>query len=152
MHNSAQGASQSSDRSWIQPRVCVDIRLLREEVLEGVYTGSGFVKSPSIPNTSSAMSHSDSFLPISRALPPVIIFSVDQRSDWGFDVGIAVRRRLVMNIFSRALKYTKARFTCISVGSGTEAKSSTDTSSAMVPLTVADSGKGFLNIYASLAP
>jgi hypothetical protein len=73
----------------MQTKNCVGIRLVKEEVLEGVYAGNGFGKSPSIPNTTNAMSHSDSFLLISRAVL-VIIVSMDRRPDWGFDVGLGV--------------------------------------------------------------
>ena len=79
MHDRTQTASQRLDRPSTQTEHRVDIGLLTEEVLEGIYAGSGFGHSPSNPITSSALSPSDSSPAFPRPLSPAIIFNMDWR-------------------------------------------------------------------------
>ena len=147
--NQGRAASRSSEGTAILAKNTVDLRILTEEVLEGVYAGSGFGKGPSIARAGNVTSPSDSSVPISQALPPMIIVNMDWRSDWGFDIEPGAWRRLVMNIFGNALKYTETGFIRVSLESQKEIESTSGASSSVVTLSVADSGMGiskeFLN-------
>ena len=144
-----RAGSVSSGSLSTQKMLPVDLRVLTEEVLHGVYTGSGFGKSPSINNQRSIPPGSDSSLSVLQPVSPMIILNLDWRENWEFEIDPGAWRRLVMNIFGNALKYTEAGFVRISLESTDSKGSSRDTSPTMVTLIATDSGKGiskeFLN-------
>lgn len=135
--------SLTSDSQSIKREAPVDLCILTEEVLQGVYAGRRFGRGPS------GSLASDVSLPAPQLISPMVIVNFDWRENWRFGIHPGAWRRLVMNIFGNALKYTDAGFVRISLGSSVRKGSSNDASSSMVTLTVADSGKGisreFLN-------
>ena len=139
----------SPENSSIQVTDSVDLCVLAEEVVEGVYAGSAFGKSASTTRFRNPTPHSDFSLAIPIALSPMIVVSMEWRSNWEFAIDHGAWRRLVMNIVGNALKYTDSGFVRISLGSRDETDPLTGIISSVVILTVTDSGKGisqeFLN-------
>lgn len=121
----------------------VDLRILTEEVLQGLYTGSAFEKRQSISDRQSLSLVPDSSLSATRPVPPMIIADLFWQENWSFEIDPGAWRRLVMNIFGNSLKYTDTGFVRVALrSSDAKESSSDDTSSSTVTLTILDSGKG----------
>lgn len=136
------GSPASSDTLSTQGRPAVDLCLLTEEVIEGVYTGSGYGQRHSIGKQSLATPALDPTPSISQDLSPMIIINMEWRSDWALDIDPGAWRRLVMNIFGNALKYTEKGFVRIDLGNRDGSKSMGHGAPSTVRFTVTDSGKG----------
>jgi signal transduction histidine kinase len=139
--------SFSRDR-LLQESIPVDLRLLTEEVIEGVYVGNCFAKSSPM-NKDILLVSGQSPPTKSQASAPMIILDLEPRSNWALDIDPGAWRRLIMNIFGNALKYTETGFIRVSLKSSDDVQSADGISSSMVTLTVTDTGKGisqeFLN-------
>jgi signal transduction histidine kinase len=139
----------------------LDISAVIEEVLEGVFAGFEFnglsslgladmtkshAQGPKdgngkvLPTAEPQRSHSDDSLNI--------ILDMDFRDQWKFPTVPGTWRRLTMNIFGNALKYTRsgyikiklqARGIALPIDSGSKASSNDRT---MVTMTISDSGQG----------
>jgi signal transduction histidine kinase len=114
----------------------LDISVLSEEVIESVYAGFRVTKhafaSPADRHLSkTAMDH-----------PVVVIMDIAQRQYTGFDVDPGALRRILMNLFSNAMKYTKSGFIMVTIGIDDGiAPRKTQPSSNLI-FKVVDSGKG----------
>jgi signal transduction histidine kinase len=144
--NQQNDFSFSRDR-MLQESISVDLRVLTEEVIEGVYVGNCFAKSSSM-NKDALMVSGHSPQTKSQTSAPMIILDLESRSNWALDIDPGAWRRLIMNIFGNALKYTETGFIRVSLKSS-DVQSAKGISSSMVTLTVTDTGKGisqeFLN-------
>jgi signal transduction histidine kinase len=143
--------NQPGDFSFSQDRILqesipIDLRMLTEEVIEGVYLGSCFAKGSPINKNVLMVSSPQKE---SHTSAPMIILHLEPRSNWALDIDPGAWRRLIMNIFGNALKYTQVGFIRISLESSDDVRSAHDISSSIVTLTVTDTGKGisqeFLN-------
>lgn len=104
-----------------------DISKLTEEVVDSVYAGRNRTKP----------TNDNSFLQTAV----VVILDVSWQPDWHFKINVGAFRRILMNLFSNALKYTDAGFVKVAVtlddGLPHEGQSQ-----QILRLTVTDSGKG----------
>jgi signal transduction histidine kinase len=145
--NQPNDFSFSRDRI-LQESISVDLRVLTEEVIEGVYVGNCFSKSSPM-NKDVLMVSGHSPQTKSQASAPMIILDLEPCSNWALDIDPGAWRRLIMNIFGNALKYTETGFIRVSLQSSDDVQSADGISSSTVTLTVADTGKGisqeFLN-------
>lgn len=141
----------------------LDVSAVIEEVLEGVFAGFEYngLSSEGLADTtkSSARDASQLASPAVEHSGPshdalVVILDIDFRDNWKFPTVPGTWRRLTMNLFGNALKYTRAGYIKIkleakSIPSGSSSIFSKGIASTMVTLTVSDSGKGmspeFLN-------
>ncbi|KAK0114690.1 hypothetical protein ONS95_014175 [Cadophora gregata] len=136
----------------------LDVSAVIEEVLEGVYAGFEFngLSSEGLADTTKSRSK-DTGSTEQRANTPTdelvvsqdkvtVIIDIDFKDQWKFPTVPGTWRRLTMNIFGNALKYTPAGFVKIKLEAHPIAPEAGSKSSAadrtMVTLTVTDSGKG----------
>jgi signal transduction histidine kinase len=130
----------------------VQLDSILEEVVESVFAGHSFYHHPR------AQSHNetDSGYSMSISLPTkqvTIIFDIQEATDWTFLTSSGCWRRILMNLFGNALKYTPSGFIYvglkasphdrqISDGSADSTASEGQNSQRLVTLTVKDTGKG----------
>ncbi|KAI9052345.1 hypothetical protein LZ554_003695 [Drepanopeziza brunnea f. sp. 'monogermtubi'] len=132
----------------------LDVSAVIEEVLEGVYSGFEFngLASEGLADTTRSrtrdVDHAKDTADnvVHRELPTVII-DVDFRSQWKFPTVPGTWRRLTMNIFGNALKYTpsgyiKVKISAHAMADDLHTKKAGAVERTMVTLTVTDSGKG----------
>jgi len=136
----------------------LDVSAVIEEVLEGVYAGFEFngLSSEGLADTTKSRTK-DTGSTEQRAHSPTeehivsqdrltVIIDIDSRDQWKFPTVPGTWRRLTMNIFGNALKYTPAGFIKIKLEAHPIApepgSKSSSTERTMVTLTVTDSGKG----------
>lgn len=110
------------------PDPLTNIWILTEEVIDSVYAGRTMNTSFEPNNT-----------------PIVVIEDIASNANWNFEINVGAYRRVLMNLFSNALKYTDSGFVnmALSLSPGTKLKDSGHRkSSSELHLTVSDSGKG----------
>jgi two-component sensor histidine kinase len=92
------GKSRDTTKNEIQ-----DLRALTEEVIDSVYAGRRSWK------TKETIIQADinSFVP---NVAPIIIMDIAWLESWRFDIDDGAWRRILMNLFSNAVKYTKRGF------------------------------------------
>ncbi|KAF2085461.1 hypothetical protein K490DRAFT_46548 [Saccharata proteae CBS 121410] len=122
----------------------VDLAALTEEVVEAIFAGHTWGAS------GSALSHPPAYSMVS--LPPDgvnqnprrvrIILDIPHRSNWRFTTQHGAWRRVVMNIFGNAMKYTKQGFIRVSLHTSPQTSDDEDRPPAKVVLRVLDSGIG----------
>lgn len=115
--------------------VCV----LSEEVVESIYAGRSINK-----RTFDAGYRQKGDRPPSGSLssPVTIIMDVNYHPSWKFEIDAGAWRRILMNLFSNALKYTTAGFVQVSLQVESDALSRSKKSRSILTLRVKDSGKG----------
>ncbi|KAH7418494.1 putative sensor protein gacS [Cadophora sp. MPI-SDFR-AT-0126] len=114
-----------------------DICILSEEVIESIYAGQGVSKKalglaghrrhPSVGSSES---------------PITVIVDIQWRPNWTFEIDAGAWRRIIMNLFSNAMKYTKAGFVNIAIEVEEDVASHSKKSRANIVLKIKDSGKG----------
>ncbi|PVH76709.1 hypothetical protein DL98DRAFT_283823 [Cadophora sp. DSE1049] len=136
----------------------LDVSAVIEEVLEGVYAGFEFngLSSEGLADTTKSRTK-DTGSTEQQARSPTeehsvpqdrltVIIDIDFKDQWKFPTVPGTWRRLTMNIFGNALKYTPAGFIKIKLEAHPIApepgSKSGVTDRTMVTLTVTDSGKG----------
>ena len=141
----------------------LDVSAVIEEVLEAVFAGFEFnglsslgladmtkshAQSPAAMPGVGIVLHTDVPQGSTSNEPPIIILDMGFRKQWKFPTISGTWRRLMMNIFGNALKYTRSGHIKINLEARNIA-SSIDTGSktamgekTMVTLTVSDSGQG----------
>jgi signal transduction histidine kinase len=131
---------------------CENIAVLAEEVVEGVCLGHSYGRSTSRPSHSSAQSRAGSSVlstpsdePSDMCSDVEVIVDIEE-GDWIYRTQPGALRRIIMNIFGNAMKYTenghiKVRLETVQA---TEKATGTrsNTSGELVVLTVSDTGKG----------
>jgi signal transduction histidine kinase len=127
----------------------LDLSLLVEEVVESTLAGYDFSQSDSMvkPKAFTPLppvelrSSSPSRHALGRANGNVkVILDIDWRKDWMFSLQPGAWRRIVMNLFGNAVKYTKEGSVCVSLKSIPNV--SKQDNRPLVILTVSDTGKG----------
>lgn len=119
----------------------VDISILSEEVIESVYAGFRVTKhafgSPADRHLSkTAMDN-----------PVAVIMDIAQRQYTGFDVDPGALRRILMNLFSNSMKYTKTGFIMITIGIEDGIAPRKMQPSSNLIFKISDSGKGISQEY-----
>ncbi|KAE9379000.1 hypothetical protein N431DRAFT_540697 [Stipitochalara longipes BDJ] len=120
-----------------------DICILSEEVIESIYAGQKISKKAFSPGQ---------FRPPSigwKESPVTVIVDIDWRPNWTFEIDAGAWRRILMNLFSNAMKYTSQGFVKISLELEDDVSSRSKKPRSNLTLRVHDSGKGisqeFLN-------
>ncbi|KAH7369618.1 hypothetical protein BKA65DRAFT_2440 [Rhexocercosporidium sp. MPI-PUGE-AT-0058] len=136
----------------------LDVSAVIEEVLEGVYAGFEFngLSSEGLADTTKSRTK-DNVTVDQRSQTPTdeygvskdlltVIIDIDFKDQWKFPTVPGTWKRLTMNIFGNALKYTTAGFIKIKLEAHPIAHEPGSKSGAgdrtMVTLTISDSGKG----------
>lgn len=119
-----------------------DLGIVTEEVIEAVFAGSSYV--PVVGrNTDAGSSTSDSgseSTTVTKRKACYIVLDMSNEHDWVYCFPIGSWRRIVMNIFGNAVKYTETGHIYVSLRSH---ESSTATGApTTVMLTITDSGLG----------
>ncbi|KAH6719721.1 putative sensor protein gacS [Leptodontidium sp. MPI-SDFR-AT-0119] len=114
-----------------------DICILSEEVIESIYAGQGVSKKAlglaghrrhaSVGNSDAAVT---------------VIVDIQWRPNWTFEIDAGAWRRIIMNLFSNSMKYTKAGFVNITIEVEEDVASHSRKSRANLLLKIKDSGKG----------
>jgi signal transduction histidine kinase len=127
----------------------MDLSLLVEEVVDSTLVGHDFGRSKSLVELKfqsqlpSSETQSSSQLRDAPALTigsVKVIMDIDWQLSWEFSLQPGAWRRIVMNLFGNALKYTKDGYVSVSLKS-MESVSKSDTRPLAI-LTVSDTGKG----------
>lgn len=114
-----------------------DICILSEEVIESIYAGQ------SVSKKALGLAGHRRHASVGSSDPPVtVIVDVQHRPNWTFEIDAGAWRRVLMNIFSNAMKYTKAGFVKISMEMDEDVSSHKSRNRANLLLKVKDSGKG----------
>ncbi|KAG9234274.1 putative sensor protein gacS, partial [Amylocarpus encephaloides] len=113
-----------------------DILTLSEEVIESIYAGHSVGKPALSPS-----SHRSSFI-ASKEHAVNVITEFKYHPNWTFEIDPGAWSRILMNLFSNALKYTKTGFVKISMHVESEGVARSKKSRNNLVLKVRDSGKG----------
>ncbi|KAJ5033094.1 hypothetical protein NUH16_003224 [Penicillium rubens] len=133
----------------------VELDAVLEEVAECVFAGYCFYNNPQAPPPALTESSSRSAGQTSKADPVgprasqvTVIFDIEPDTEWDFYTHAGAWRRILMNIFGNALKYTHAGYIYLGLKSsqsstGPSRKSSNKQRNGFdVTITVKDTGKG----------
>jgi signal transduction histidine kinase len=113
-----------------------DILKLTEEVIESIYAGHSVGKPVLSPN-----SHRSSFI-ATKEYAVNVVTDIKWEQNWTFEIDPGAWSRILMNIFSNALKYTKSGFVRVSLELEDEGVARSKKSRKTLVLKVRDSGKG----------
>jgi signal transduction histidine kinase/CheY-like chemotaxis protein len=141
--NTARSKSSTSSKDSSLPmsaRSTLDLSELVEEVVEAVYTGHKFARTSLItsPNVNGVQNSQH---------PVSVILDIAGGSDWVFKSEAGAWRRIVMNLFGNALKYTDTGAIRVSLRAGRLQSHSTGPQITMVELRVTDTGRGISQDY-----
>jgi anti-sigma regulatory factor (Ser/Thr protein kinase) len=131
---SKKGRKQSVDDSAEEK---ADICMLSEEVIESIYAGRSMGK-----KAFDSMGHRRHPSSGSHDPPVTIITDIQWRSNWTYEVDAGAWRRILMNLFNNAMKYTKKGFIKVSIEVEEDVSSARKTPRSNLTLKVKDSGKG----------
>ncbi|CAI7570877.1 unnamed protein product [Penicillium palitans] len=132
-----------------------DIQLdaVLEEVMESVFAGYSFYHSSQKSMAIDRPNHMalDVLGPVQRASRVSIILDIDEAAEWRFSTQIGAWRRIMMNIFGNALKYTTTGFILVKLTASPVAPAKDAVpggpSDFKVTLTVKDTGIGMSMEY-----
>ncbi|KAG9190516.1 hypothetical protein G6011_08604 [Alternaria panax] len=117
-----------------------DFSIATEEVVEAVFSATSYIpvtsklmEAPESPTDENAVA-----FPKRKALFVILDLACDD--DWVFSFPVGSWRRIVMNLFGNAVKYTRTGFVHISLRSSSPAQNS-DAPNSII-LTITDSGSG----------
>ncbi|KAH7173406.1 uncharacterized protein B0J16DRAFT_311219 [Fusarium flagelliforme] len=118
----------------------VDLSVLVEEVVDAVATGHNFKKMPkkAADQGGEVIGASQQAEGPGTEHPVSILLDITPRTSWMVKTQPGALRRIVMNLFGNALKYTALGFVCVSV----RAQELNDDSRIQVTIRVTDTGKG----------
>lgn len=123
----------------LDANTATDVSALAEEVVEGVSLGHQYGQRPQSPGDSSMTSTTDRV-----PKPHVLVYLDIAHHDWVYNAAPGALRRIIMNIFSNAMKYTSEGHVSVRLEvketpqSGYQQAQRVD----LVTLTVSDTGKG----------
>ncbi|KAL4962724.1 hybrid sensor histidine kinase/response regulator [Aspergillus stella-maris] len=118
--------------------ICEDVQLdaVLEEVVESVFSGHSFYYSPGEQDEGSSTNEADS--PLNDV---TLIFDIQEAADWKFSTPAGPWRRIMMNVFSNALKYTPRGFIYLGL-KASNPQCDSEGSQTQVTFTVKDTGQG----------
>ncbi|KAF2502985.1 hypothetical protein BU16DRAFT_521613 [Lophium mytilinum] len=129
----------------------VDMSLLVQDVIEGVYLGFNGYSSRTSPNMDQHSQHwIHSQNPSSQEgitqESPLVTFNIENRSSWILELDVGAWKRIVMNVFGNAIKYTPGSGT-IQASLRVEAMPGTTDGGDAICFEVADTGIGMSAQY-----
>jgi signal transduction histidine kinase len=138
--------------------VDIDISVVTEDVIDAVYAGYEFHGNSSLgvadeasgfPSEGLRRSNDSDTVPDQPPDQPVlkkerlaIIMDIDWRSNWTFNTQSGALRRVLMNLFGNALKYTDAGWVKVSLQSKDIKPVKSQSQQSIVTITISDSGRG----------
>ena len=164
-----EGSSdQMSRASRMGAGVDIDVSVIAEDVIDAVYAGhefqgnsslgvadeaSGFpsegLRRSGVNNNSNAIPSQPPDQPTLKKERLTIIMDIGWRSNWVFNTQSGALRRVLMNLFGNALKYTDTGWVKISLQSQDVISIDTQSQQSIITITISDSGRGisqeFLN-------
>ncbi|RDW76029.1 hypothetical protein BP5796_06850 [Coleophoma crateriformis] len=131
----------------------LDLASMTEDVLGGLYTGHDYLNRPQGDVDSTNLDHHALIREHGahgpRSSPLVVVFDVDPKNNWRFSTQPGAWKRILMNIYGNALKYTTSGYVRVRLGYKTFTSPGLRNSQGIVTLTITDTGKGisqdFLN-------
>ncbi|KAJ5164765.1 CheY-like superfamily [Penicillium coprophilum] len=151
--HSLQPSRRSRHSGMISLKSDIQLDAVLEEVMESVFAGYSFYHSPQRSMTIDRPNHMalDVLGPFQQENQVSIILDIDQGAEWRFFTQIGAWRRIMMNIFGNALKYTKTGFILVKLTASpiSPAKDAVPGGPAdfKVTLTVKDTGIGMSMEY-----
>lgn len=115
-----------------------DMCVLSEEVVESIYAGHNVSKS--VLDPSSKHKRNSSITP--KDSPLTIITDIEWHPSWTFEMDPGAWSRILMNLFSNAMKYTKSGYIKVSLEVENEQLNRHKKGRSTLTLKVKDSGKG----------
>lgn len=115
-----------------------DVCILSEEVVESIYAGRKIRK---VALAERGAKEKLSTV-LSREFPVTVILDMQWFPNWTFEVDAGAWRRVVMNLFSNSMKYTKSGFVKVSLKVEAETQGRSQEIQSILSLVVKDSGKG----------
>lgn len=131
-----------------------DIRLdaILEEVVDSVFAGHSFYQQRRLP--AKQLSNGDDSTTVLPSQQPTIIFDIQESAEWTFSTQAGCWRRILMNVFSNALKYTPEGYIYIALKVEPPRRTSHESGGSTgqkpqynVTLTVKDTGHGIGREY-----
>ncbi|KAH8203720.1 hypothetical protein TruAng_002133 [Truncatella angustata] len=151
--------SNSNQQSPPEPPIQLDV--LVEDVVESVFAGSSYLTRSETDSTSftanggtpaTTESHTSTGdqqrteLSVSNGSVQIYL-DIEQPAKWSFHMHPGAFRRIVMNLFGNALKFTRSGFIRVSLRQETHPMRSDVPTTNWVVLAVSDSGKGMTEDY-----
>ena len=140
--------------------VDIDVSVITEDVIDAVYAGHEFQDNSSLEVSDEASgfpseglrrnvvnsldtipSHTPNY-PASKKGQLAIILDIGWRSNWAFNTQSGALRRVLMNLFGNALKYTDSGWVKISLQSEDVVSIESQSQQSVITITVSDSGRG----------
>lgn len=118
-----------------------------ETVVEGIFAGHTYRKSSLDSSGSRRRSNSTDSISITTSLADIIVvISIEWQKSWVFESHVGGWKRIVMNLFGNALKYTKSGFVHVSLRAE-HAPTSESSNRVIATLEIEDSGIGMSKSY-----
>ncbi|KAJ5885056.1 hypothetical protein N7495_009566 [Penicillium taxi] len=129
--------------SHLDSYVITDLAILTEEVVEGICLGHTYGQNSTASADLPMLFSSNAPKPRSHQSNVEVVLDIQHR-DWVYRTQPGALRRIVMNIFGNAMKYTDSGRVCLSLeaSSHSEGHSRRQGLEDMVTLTVSDTGRG----------
>jgi signal transduction histidine kinase len=163
-----EGSSSQGPRSRkMGLSVDIDVSVITEDVIDAVYAGHEFQANSSLGVSDEASGFPSEGLrrsgvndrdtipdqpleqPALKKERLAIIMDIGWRSNWTFNTQSGALRRVLMNLFGNALKYTDAGWVKISLQSEDIKPTKSQSQKSIITITISDSGRGisqeFLN-------
>lgn len=152
-----EGSSGGGPHSRIMGlSVDIDLSVITEDVIDSVHAGHEFQGNSSLVVADEASGFPSEGLrrswvndsDIAADLPALkkerleIIMDIDWRSNWVFNTQSGALRRVLMNLFGNALKYTDAGWVRVSLQSKDIIPTLSQSQQSIITITVSDSGRG----------
>lgn len=147
-----RGRNEKSRIESLRLLKVVHVAAVVEDVIESVY--SGYIFSNNLASRVWQLEPGDEHNQNSdgRNISPIDILIDVAPHNWEFMIEPGALRRIIMNVFGNALKYTREGFVSVRVdlqkkSAGTDSTSSDNSESEVLVLTVSDTGKGISSEY-----
>ena len=114
--------------------------------MEGVSVGHSYRKSGSLDSRTDR-SGNDETMQNASETNVMVILSVDWQTSWNLESEVGSWKRIIMNLFGNALKYTTSGFVHVSLRTNTISADSAGSTGQVITLQIEDSGKGMSKDY-----
>jgi signal transduction histidine kinase len=157
INRNVEAASDQGPRSRLMGlSVDIDLSVITEDVIDAVYAGHEFQGNSSLGVVDEASgfpseglrrsgSNDSSAIPDQPALKKeqlAVIVDIGWRSNWTFNTQSGALRRVLMNLFGNALKYTDSGWVKVSLQSEDIESRGSPSQQSIITITVSDSGRG----------
>lgn len=136
--------TKSKDPDNLDPSIeeAADVCVLSEEVIESVYAGRTMIRQTYDAGTGRQKSSRPTSIIGAPEAPVTIIMDIGWRPNWNFEIDAGAWRRILLNLFGNAMKYTKTGFIKVTLKLEEDPSSRGKKPRSQLVLRVKDSGKG----------